>query len=184
MDTPFKLRLKVGQHEFEAEGIKEDVQAQFDAWKSLISGSTAVAATPPLDQPPAPRQPAPFTPAQPEQSQANPQDAFLALFEPSGSAITLRAYPSGEQAEDAVLLVAYAFRRLQSQDILSSVLIGKSMRLSGGTIDRVDRVVNNQITRGYMMKAGGVGRGTKYRLTNTGAARAEALAKELYAQLS
>ena len=44
MDT-FKLRLKVGPHEFEAEGAKDDVQAQFDAWKSLISGEAAGAAS-------------------------------------------------------------------------------------------------------------------------------------------
>src|SRR5207253_1519259 len=115
---------------------------------------------------------------------SNGADPHLDLFETDGSTITLRAYPSGEQADDAVLLVAYAFKRIHNQDILSSVLLGKSLRISGGTIDRLDRVVNNQISRGYMMKAGGVGRGTKYRLTSTGSARAEALAKDLFGRLN
>src|SRR5262249_3304705 len=156
VDT-FKLRLKVGPHEFEAEGAKDDVQAQFEAWRSLIAGAVSTVTI---------EQPAHNAAASGQQAdqKVNP-DPSLGLFETDGNAITLRAYPSGEQADDAVLLVAYAFKRLLSQDILSSVLIGKSLRVSGGTIDRVDRVVNNQIAKGYMMKAGGVGRGTKYRLT-------------------
>lgn len=176
MDT-IKLRLKVGQHEFEAEGPKEEVQAQFEAWKSLINAAPVAAAE---------------TPAAGNQTNSHgstntvnkPDDPHLDLFESDGNTITLRAYPSGEQADDAVLLVAYAFKRIHNQDILSSVLLGKSLRLSGGTVDRVDRVVNNQIAKGFMMKAGGVGRGTKYRLTNTGSVRAEALARELFGRLT
>ena len=83
-----------------------------------------------------------------------------------------------------MLLVAYAFKRIHNIDILSSVLLAKSLRISGGTIERLDRVVNNQIAKGLMMKAGGVGRGTKYRLTNTGSAKAEALTKELLGKLN
>lgn len=173
----FKLRLKVGEHEFEAEGPKAVVQAQFEAWKALIMVAPLTTS----------KQPAPNTKTDARQTTETKQDAdpFLDLFEAGdGNSVTLRAYPSGEQADDAVLLVAYAFKRLHNVDILSSVLLGKSLRLSGGTIDRVDRVVNNQIAKGFMMKAGGIARGTKYRLTTTGAARAEALSKELFGKLN
>lgn len=180
MDT-FKLRLKVGPHEFEAEGLREDVQAQFDAWKTLIA---AAPAQPQKETPQRQQTFADSFVAEGVDTKPVVTDPALGLFETDGNSITLRAYPSGEQADDAVLLVAYAFKRIHNQDILSSVLLGKSLRISGGTIDRVDRVVAQHISKGFMMKAGGVGRGTKYRLTNTGSARAEALMKELVGKLN
>ena len=181
--STFKLRMKVGSHEFEAEGDKDDVQAQFDAWKAMISGNSVTVEP---KNPPANDAFLNSFFSKQKQIETPPPatDKPLALFESDGTTITLRAYPSGEQADDAVLLVAYAFKLIHNLDILSSVLLGKSLRISGGTIERLDRVVNNQIAKGFMMKAGGVGRGTKYRLTTTGTVRAEALAKELFAKLN
>src|SRR5215510_12118712 len=39
-----RLKLKIGEHEFEADGPAEIVQAQFMAWRELISGLPAVIA--------------------------------------------------------------------------------------------------------------------------------------------
>src|SRR5688500_9414749 len=36
-----KLRVKIGQHEFEAEGAPEAVAKQFEDWKALISATPA-----------------------------------------------------------------------------------------------------------------------------------------------
>src|SRR4051812_3822966 len=47
---PFRLKLKVGVHEFEAEGSEDAVQKQLEVWRDLIaspSASPPVAASPP-----------------------------------------------------------------------------------------------------------------------------------------
>lgn len=54
--------------------------------------------------------------------------------------------------------------------------------ISGLTIDRLDRAIVRHKASGFVLK-GGKGKGGTYRLTNTGAARAEDMARILFEQL-
>lgn len=47
----YKLRVKIGDHEFEAEGPADVVKEQFELWKSLVT-SAPPPQTPRIDTPP------------------------------------------------------------------------------------------------------------------------------------
>ena len=52
------------------------------------------------------------------------------------------------------------------------------MKQTGIRIDRVDKVALKYVTAGYMNK-GGSGKGSRYRLTNSGIAKANELVKKM-----
>lgn len=177
MDT-YKLRIKVGPHEFEAEGPKDEVTAQFEAWKELIKSF-------------------------PETSRANNQtlskvagvatevrtpEGFTATWDifnidDKRKLVTLRVHPTGEQKfADAALLILYGYRQANQQEEVLVTKLKESMEVSGLRPGRVDRTVAPHINAGFLMKAG-LGKGGKYRLTNTGFAKADEMAKILFEKL-
>jgi hypothetical protein len=48
MEGTTKIKIRVGDHEFEAEGPVGTVQAQFEAFKELISSVPRISVTPPF----------------------------------------------------------------------------------------------------------------------------------------
>ena len=78
MGDDLRLRVKLAENEFEAQGSREDVIARFDAWKELLTASKA-APTPPVI-PPNPGTPAGTAPAAPAGALGIPEaTAALAL---------------------------------------------------------------------------------------------------------
>src|SRR5437867_11374172 len=129
MET-FKLRVKIGQHEFEAEGPEETVKAQFLEWKELIQSVPATVS--PVRQAP---ERAPVA-AAPRHS----MDSLLASSQDDGSdrhqgtgiseadmahvfaqdkdrrIVTLRVLPTGDNRHgDGLLLLLYGYRQLWNQ---------------------------------------------------------------------
>lgn len=93
MET-FRLRVKIGPHEFEAEGPKDSVMAQFEAWKTLI-GST------PATTPPVSKVVAPATEVPTREGLSAPWDVFE--VDEKRRLVTLRVHPTGETRDaDAV----------------------------------------------------------------------------------
>ena len=88
------LRMKIGPHEFEAEGPRELVAAHFEAWKQLIAARPATEAT---VEPAAPRQhtvpPAGTLAAQQAGGASTPRDIFA--VDTARKRITLRVSPAG-----------------------------------------------------------------------------------------
>jgi hypothetical protein len=172
-----KLRMKIGVHEFEAEGPKEVVTQHFEEWKKLIVGQPSAPATPTtLDK---------TTPKNALDSVAPGNDPILlAVFahDEKKRLITLRIHPSGERREaDAVLLLLYGYRKWESDEAPVTRLT-EAMALSGIRVGRIDKVVAPYLREGLILKAGH-GKGGKYRLTNTGQAKAEQLTAELSAKV-
>jgi hypothetical protein len=60
--------------------------------------------------------------------------------------------------------------------------IGDGLAQSGRPVPRVDRVMDKAIEEAHVLKTG-IKRGTRYRLTNQGLAKALAIAHELIATL-
>ncbi len=187
--SAYKLRIKIGQHEFEAEGEEATVKAQFEEFKAII-------ATPITE-----RQPPPAT-----AESGNPQNTSatnpLQGSPPGGPAladqlsrivrvdgkrpITLSALPRGEQREgDATLILLLAYRVFWQQDEMAGARLLDGLQQSGYAVDRVDRVMDPFIDGPEpLICRTGVRRGVRYRLTTRGLARATELAKDLVANVA
>ncbi|HEU4988644.1 MAG TPA: hypothetical protein VFT41_02530 [Gemmatimonadaceae bacterium] len=183
---PFRLKLKVGPHEFEAEGDQESVEKQLAIWRELIGSPIAAApalASPPPVQPPAnastPATPAPVPPL------AAPSEFndYSKVFRYDGKVVSLSIKPDGKtQAIDAALLLLLGIRHFTKEDLVTGAPILAGLQQSGISVARVDRLMGSEMAQEFVLRVG-QHRGTKYRLSNPGHARAMALAVELAARV-
>ncbi len=175
-----KIRMKIGSDEFEAEGSEEVVSQLFAAWKELVA---ARAAQPAKLNPPAMPTPSRLSQVVDEVKAKDgltyaPWDIFEC--DDKKKLVTLRVNPSGETRDaDAVLLVLYGFKRAWEVNEVKVGRVKESLAMSGLRPDRIDKTVDGYIDQGLVLKAGR-GPGGRYRLTNTGYERADALAKSLF----
>lgn len=186
----FRLKLKVGQHEFEAEGDQETVAAQLAIWKELIagpSGQTPIAPTLPSATANGPAMVAPITtestPAA-ATSSANgdiPRVDLDKLFQQDGRLVYLTALPTGERRiADAAMLLLLGQRVYNSTDLVTGSQILDGLERSGlGTFERADGTLGDYVEPQKYVIRSGVRRGVKYRLTPPGLAKAKEIAKEL-----
>lgn len=172
MDTS-KIKIKLGQHEFEAEGPTEMVQSQFLAFKEMIAALTAegIAATPSGSVNPAKTQ------REVEDETHVPLDKIMHV---EGRVVSLTA--KADSAGDAALLILLGQRDLRGNQSATGQEIGDGLAQSGQPANRVDRVLQDAIKENSVMKIG-LGRSTRYRLTNQGLQRALGIARELVGQL-
>lgn len=171
-----RIKVRLGDAEFDAEGKPEDVKAQYEAFLALVALAPKVA--PP---PPAAAQPVLPVPGQPNQSeQGIPAEVMDRVFR-RGDTLSLAALPSGENgSQDAMIALLYGYLKIQSESTVTGTSLMKSAKISGidlGKSDRVDRVVAGLIPD-YILAAG-VKKAKRYQLNNRGLARAEAVIKAI-----
>src|SRR5262249_19667569 len=139
MDTA-RIRVKIGVHEFDAEGPAAQVADQFESWKALISAvpttnnSNQAAAIPANENVLAGMKTA---------LDAIQQDRLAPLFQcdDKRDVVTLRSLPIGEDRHrEAVLLVLYGFLRLRNVDEVIVTKLKTALETSGSAPDRIDRV--------------------------------------------
>jgi hypothetical protein len=170
MTVPHKIHVKLGQNEFEAEGLEETVKDQFAMFLEAIK---TVAHSPP---------PPPVQPARPEDHQNNGGNGSrvtticrdvlnqVFLLDADGQ-VSLRVLPQSQTRDaDGLLLLLFGHRVLANQtDVLSGRLIAAA-ETSGLTVDRVDRILSPYMD---LVTKGGVKSGSRWGLRNTGVTRAE-----------
>ena len=169
----YKLRVKIGEHEFEAEGDPETVKQQFDAFHALLG--TLRNQSPkdiPLEAPPSPD-----TPAPPANIAHVPLERIMKV---QGRIVSLTVAPPTLQ--DSALLVLLGNKELRNNEMATGQEIGDGLAQSGRPVSRVDRVMEKMVDDAYVLKSG-FKRGTRYRLSNTGLQKALAVARELIATL-
>lgn len=166
---PYKLHLKIGVHEFSAEGPVEVVKQDFELWKSLIQEA----------------------PTQTVAHQAsNEQDGKLTgntnsltkeeidkvyLLDERRDMLSLRILPrSDDRYADSLLLVMFGYKVTKGTDEVMVTQIKSSMRQSGCMVERIDQVAAKYVRQGFLNK-GGMGKGGRYSLTNSGAEKAAAI---------
>lgn len=165
MDT--KLKLKIGDHEFEAEGPVEIVQSQFDLFRQLVEAAQKSPVNPPA---PAPLPEAAFP------ARAGGELMLGKIMRHEGRIVSLTA--RGATLEDEILLVMLGQRNLRANDSVSGGEIMDGLRLTGRTVNRVDYQVDKMASAGDVITVGN-GRARRYRLTNQGFAKAQDLAMDL-----
>ncbi len=166
MDT-YKLKVKIGVHEFEAEGSQEAVERQFEVFKELISSVPAhktestITANTGTAAPPA---------------AITKSSSFDKIFKVNGRVVSLTALPDTVENAALLLLLGQAIYRENHTATASEIIDG--LELSGHRVDRIDRLMEDFISDGIVLRSG-QRKGTRYRLTNQGLAKAQALATDV-----
>ena len=172
MDS-YRIKVKIGDNEFEAEGSPEIVKAQFDAFRSFI------ASRPVRNDTACYR--CDFNKRFLNQSiipEPEPLISFERIFKVQGRVVSLTALPAN--VLDAVLLTLFGQRQFRNNDSITGAEIKDGLVQSGYRVDRVDRSVDKLTAEGLVIKIG-LGKASRYRLTNQGMARAQSMAKDLLA---
>jgi hypothetical protein len=162
-----RIRIKIGDNEFDAEGEQTAVQSQFQAFLAALSAVPAAT---------------PAKPGTPQNSQTNPHSAdpgeFSRIFR-QGEPLSLLALPRGKTVEaDALLMLLYGYTKLGSEPSTTGTTLMKAAKLSGVSISRIDRIMDGQ-NKEFVLAAG-VKKARRYSLNNPGVARAESLMKQLF----
>jgi hypothetical protein len=165
-----KIRIKIGDSEFEAEGPEDLVRVQFDEFMSVMKAHPPSPAPPLLPQAlPDPTAALAVAIPAPEVS----PDWLSRVFQVRNRTVTLLALPKSETAiKDAMLMLIYGFEKLLGTGAVTGVALAEAARQSGVQIDRVDRVMKGL---GAWINAGGARRGRRYSLNNPGRKKAEDL---------
>lgn len=168
-----KLRMKIGAHEFEAEGPHDVVTAQFAAWKALAGFASApheqTAAAPPHN----------LASTSPD---TDPMLTKLFAVDAAQKLITLRIRLSGHRRNaDAALLILYGYRSAFAADDGARVPAARlkaALAASGYSPKRVDRAVAPHVAAGFVRKDGRHMH-EAYALTTPGSQYAANLARQL-----
>ena len=172
---PYKLHIKIGPHEFHGEGPEDAVKRDFDEWKNLISLVPIRQVASQGFSPPAPEQIAELNDAD--------QRTLSKVFavDDRRDLVSLRTLPRTDDRDaDALLLVLLGYRFLKNQAEVLVTQLKPALRQSGCMVDRVDRVAARPVSQGFLHK-GGLGKGGRYSLTNSGLEKAKALLNSVVA---
>jgi hypothetical protein len=168
---PHKVRVKIGDAEFEAEGSEETVREQYSSFlAALPAAAQASTKAKGADQ---------STPDQDAASRDNsPEDAswgalLARAFKDEDGIVSLRLHPKGDNRDaDALLMIIYGYHALKQVREVPTTHLGRSAAQTGLGLDRIDRVMAKN--EPYCMK-GGERKGTYYALNNPGTKRAKEL---------
>ena len=168
---PYRLKVRVGVHEFEAEGSQEAVERQFALWRELV---TSLPSPPPVVTPLSgqvtPTGNVTIVPVPPPAGGSG----LDKIFRREGRVITLTVLPTGDQREqDAALLLMLAQQIYNSEDMVTGNTLLEGLKRSGLSVERIDRLFGDYMEQ-YVLR-NGVHRAVRYRLTNPGAAKAREL---------
>jgi len=162
-----RLKIKIGEHEFEAEGPTDTVQAQFAAFKELVLAAAAQVVSSGVQ-------------AQGETAQAQNEGRVPSvltlekIMRQDGRVISLTVRAGS--LPDAILLVVLGQKVMRNNDSITGGEILDGLKQSGQAAGRIDRYLDKMAADGYVIKIG-VGRASRYRITNQGRIRAEEIAK-------
>jgi hypothetical protein len=163
MEGSSRLKIKIGNHEFEAEGPTETVQAQFSVFKELIAEFNGLESVE-QQTPPVPKN--------------NSQLRLDSIMKTEGRVVSLTA--RANLLEDAILLMILGQKTFRSIDGVTGSEIVDGLKVSGQPADRIDRVITKLSDDGHVIITG-VRRAKRYRLTNQGSAKAQEIAKAMIA---
>lgn len=168
-----RIKVKIGDNEFEAEGPTDIVKEQFEAFKEIIRLAPAKTSTTTLSD---------SVQTIVNQFAANgiPMLNLDKIMHVSGRIVSLTALPM--TPEDAALLIMLGHKELKKNVSVTGQEIGDGLDQSGRPVARVDRIMESAIKDALVLKSG-VKRATRYRLSNQGLVKAQKLASDLLANL-
>jgi hypothetical protein len=171
-----KVKMKIGDAEFEAEVPADSVQAMYDQFLGALQnrGQKGTASAP-----------APKVENGANEQQRQPllgglDEAVIArIFElRQDGIVALKVLPKGDDKDaNALLLILYGYRRLkQEEDVLATQLL-RAAEQSGIAIYRPAHALSGH--ERYIIR-GGQRKGSTYALNNQGMAKAEEVATKIF----
>lgn len=177
METPYRLKIKVGLHEFDAEGDREAVQEQFNAWKELISIMPPPFVAQPQNEARTFEFQTPMPPPKPDLAFIDTSLDKIMKIDNRVVSMTVRP----KSVEDAILLLLYGQKTLRANDSVTGSEILDGLTATGGlSFGRIDRLLEKAGTDGDVIVTG-ERRAKRYRLTNAGLSKARQLASDMVA---
>ena len=168
-----KLKIKIGEHEFESDGPPETVQAQFAAFREMVQDSPRTTPTP-----------APATTTQMPNGETpveNDVPDIGHIMTNKGRIVSLTARAGSTNEE--ILLVLLGQKRFRENDSVSGAEITGGLRQTGGANGRIDYRLNKMTEAGDVITIG-TNRARRYRLTNQGIAKAQGIATKVIATVA
>jgi predicted transcriptional regulator len=163
------LKIKVGPHEFEATGSPESVSEKFAAFKELVAMMSNSVLTHAKES---------IKKTMDGMAEIIASDDQLSkIMRLNGREVSLTARP--QTLVDAILLVVFGQKALRQNDAVTGTEIISGLNTTGGySFTRIDKILEKLAHDGDLLIFG-EHRGKKYRLTNTGLAKARSIAAEL-----
>jgi len=158
-----RLRIKFGEHEFEAEGSTESVERQLEIFKRLVIPGTALKAAMETTQ---------------ESAKDQATLSLEKIMNVQGRTVSLRA---AAKVDDAVLLLLLGQRQFRQHHILSGKDVMNGLRASGFKVRRADLVLKKLSGAGSIIAIGRY-RARRYQLSKSGLDGAEQIARRLISQ--
>ena len=173
MADTHKMRVKIGDAEFEAEGSEEAVKAQFASFLDILKAA-------PARQKPADKKPVDGNGAQADALDVlTPPgtDLLARVFQNDNDLVSLRLLPrTPNAASDTLLLLLYGYVHLKNEAMVLGTHLIKAAHQSGVKLDRIDRVIAKHDD---LLLKGGARKGTKYGLNNRGKEKAKELMQKM-----
>ena len=185
MDVNYRMKAKIGENEFDAEGPAELVRKDYEAFLETVKSSAAKVVEKPVDVV------VPLSGVEAVGSVGNVTPRIDASAVDSGISrimrvdkrtVSLTAAPAN--AEEAVLLLLYGQRVLRNNESPTGTEIVAGVATTGGLdIGRSDRMFEKIARNGDVIMIG-ERRGKRYRLTNAGIAKARQIAASMLALIA
>ena len=141
-EQSYRLKIKIGQHEFEAEGPVEAVQKQFQAFKDLIASVPELTAPqyaiPVGTVPVSSTLEAPMPPMAQQRVESLNTDELKKIMQVDGRTVSLTVRPGG--LYEAILLLLYGQKILRGNEMATGAEIVDGLTATGGLdFSRIDR---------------------------------------------
>jgi hypothetical protein len=174
MDAPYRLKIKIGNHEFEAEGEASVVQRQFEAFKELVASAPK-----PYPQTTNVAPPVSGTISDTKNDASLNENDLAKIMDSDGRVISLTV--RANSVDDAVLLLIFGQKIMNGNELVGGGEIMDGITATGGfAVSRVDRLLEKMGDSGDLIVMG-ERRSKRYRLTNAGLAKARQIAVNLLA---
>lgn len=183
-----KLRVKASDYELEAEGSRDFVHEQYEAFKQLLGdvtknpvlsglrGKVDFSSSRESQVPPLPGE----KKAVPEKSRSRSFQKLL-VWDNLTQRVTSAVLPDGPtKVADTVLLLLLGYRELRGLSQVSALDLNQGLRAAGFDDLRLDREMAPYLKARQVLRSG-VGKGSRYRLTTRGVKRAQELVQSLSA---
>jgi hypothetical protein len=178
MDDTYRLKIKIGPNEFEAEGPAQAVQEQFQLFKEMVSSAPTTPTAYPQAAPVGPAiQPPPQEHPPAEEENADNSLHKIMQFDNAERVVSLTVRP--KSVEDAILLILLGQKWMLENETVTGGMVMEGLTATGGLpVTRIDRILEKLGRDGDVIVIG-ARRSKRYRLTNSGVNKAKEIANTL-----
>ena len=178
METTHRIKIKLGDAEFDAEGPSDLINAQFSAFLEAVSKATPKAAPAPVAPPSSDTSgdAADANNAAASNAPSVSTDTMSRVFKVNDTVSLLAIPKSDKPAADALLVLLYGYDRMKSINAVTGTTLMKAAKQSGINVDRIDRIIG---TRDEFVNFAGAKKGRRYSLNNRGVAEAEKIIRKM-----